>query len=193
MEKTHKPFAITAKTLGIPRKLYTPLLLVNAEHKKGTLTAAYVNAMWDTGSEFCLMSRKLADRLGFKFDRDIKSIGLTGETIAHYGRAHVALVNNGEMIKVWAAIIDDDLHDEYSFIIGMNLISMGTLAITTLALQTTLSFKIPSSGNIDFVEEAQGTDATAKYLPLSSTTEDERIYQGPEVLELILPDSMKNE
>ena len=72
----YRPFAITARTAGCPRKLVTPLVVMNLDPASG-LVAATVNASWDTGSEPCLMSRNLAAILGIRYEKENICHGLT--------------------------------------------------------------------------------------------------------------------
>lgn len=185
-DRKYKPFAVTARTEGKPRKLYTRILLVNVEPKNGRMHGAYVNAMWDTGAECCVMTSRLAKELGFNFKQEIPSKGIQEEIKTKYGYAHVALVSNGEMIDTITSVVDADW-GEYSFIIGMDLICKGTLAITTTPLDTMLSFVVPSIGKIDFVKIFEKRNIKGKYLPLSSEKEDIVVYHGHEILDLILP------
>ncbi len=70
MARQYKPFSITARAFGHPRKLYTPVTVINLE-AAGGIAAATVNGMWDTGAEVCLISRDLAARLGCRFSKSI--------------------------------------------------------------------------------------------------------------------------
>lgn len=181
-----KPFAITAKTLGCPRFLYTRILVVNfASYDK--LTAAYVNALWDTGAECSLMTRELAVRLGFDFRTEILSKGVAGSANAAYGYVSVALVSNGDTVETITAIVDSLPRNEYSFILGMDFIRKGTLAISSSKLSTTLSFTIPTSEHLDFVKTLAGDNVPGSYIPLSSGVEDREVYRGTAVLDLIIP------
>lgn len=186
-EKSYKPFAITARTDGKPRKLYTKILLVNIEPQNGRMHGSYVNAMWDTGADTCVMTSKLAKELGFEFKHEIVTKGASEEIVAKYGLAHVALVSNGEMVDTIAGVVDADW-GEYSFIIGMDFISKGTLAISSSPIDTTLSFTIPSPGRIDFVRILEKRNIKGKYLPLSSEKEYIKVYHGKEILDFIIPD-----
>lgn len=182
----YKPFAITAKTLGHPRKLYTPISIINLENRD-KLAGITVNAMWDTGAETCVMSRRVATLLGFNFDKTIVSKGLTGECLASYGYVCVSIVNNGDCIDTIAGIVDETSPTgEYSFIIGMDFIRKGALAISTTQFETTLSFRIPVGEPIDFVSD-QGKEAVAEYLPLSSTKEEIKPIYGIDVVKLFAP------
>lgn len=187
----YRPFAITARCLGKPRKLYTQVLLVNLGAPR--MKASYVNAMWDTGAEYSMMSKKLAERLGFEFEDKVKVQGILDGVYADYGPASVALVSNGDMVDITVVVVEESQFPEYSLILGMDFISKGTLAISTMNFETVLSFRIPSKGHIDFAKEDQEEGYTVKYLPLSSSKENDTVYQGRDVIELIMPDKMKNE
>lgn len=187
MTRSYKPFAITAKTLGSPRLLYTRILVVNLA-SEDKLTAAYVNALWDTGAQCSLMTRDLARRLGFDFEKEIPGIGIGGITTAAYGYAYVALVSNGDTVDTMAAVVDSLPGKHCSFILGMDFISKGSLAISSSRLETTLSFTIPAGQPIDFVKDLESEGIATKYIPLSSGKEDTRVYSGHEVLGLILPE-----
>lgn len=186
-EKQYKPFAITARTDGKPKKLYTKMLLVNMEPQNGKMHGSYVNAMWDTGAEYCVMTTKLAEKLGFEFKHEITAKGINGEIVTKTGFAYVALVSNGQLIETRASIVNEEW-GEYSFIIGMDFISKGTLAISSTPIDTTLSFTIPSPGRIDFVKILEKRNIKGKYIPLSSDLERIDVLTGVEILDKIIPD-----
>lgn len=73
----YKPFSITARTLGHPRKLFTPITVVNLD-PPGELAAVTINAMWDTGAEFCLISRDIVARLNLNFKKSVDAVGIGG-------------------------------------------------------------------------------------------------------------------
>ena len=185
--KVYKPFAITATALGHPKKLHTPIVVVNIT-KGNELIAAKVNAMWDTGAEICLMSKELADRLCIDYNTPLPGSGLFGKGETVVGIAYVALLSNGDMIDTYAAVVDSTSPTgEYSFIIGMDFIRKGTLAISSSKIDTTLSFTIPSSEPIDFTKLKDIADGSVAHLPLSSEHEDIRPMFGKNALELLIP------
>ena len=186
-DKIVKPFAITATALGHPRKLHTPLTVVNITNGN-ELIAARFNAMWDTGAEICIMSRELADRLCIDYKAPLPGQGLFGEGVAMAGIAYVALVSNGDIVDTYAAVVDSvSPTGEYSFIIGMDFIRKGTLAISSSKVDTTLSFTIPSPEPIDFTKLREIAEGSKAYLPLSSEREDIRPVFGRNALELLRP------
>lgn len=185
MEVADKQFAITAHCLGHPRKLFTPITILNLG-PTGLPKAAKVNAMWDTGAETCLMTLALANKLGYTFDRIIPAHGLTGSANTPIGYVYVSLVGGGEVISVMTAIINETSPDrDYSFIIGLDLIRRGTLAITSTAIDTTLSFVVPASQTIDFLKLSNIPTDRQRYLPLSTGHENADVIVGDDALALL--------
>lgn len=186
MEKSKSqisPFAITARCLGHPKKLHTPIVVANFQAEDDGIIAARVNAMWDTGADVCLISRSLASLLGIDFRKIIRAESVTGPVSSAIGYTHISLVSNGDVIPVLTEIVEEaSPTGDYSFIIGMDLISRGTLAVTSSKLDTTLSFIIPATVPIDFTEATQGNKA---YIPLSSVKEIIRPAHGKDAIELI--------
>ena len=183
-QKDYKPFAITAKTLGFPRMLYTKILVVNLS-SADKIAAAYVNAMWDTGAQCCLMSRALASRLGFVFKPQIPSKGVSGEEMASYGTAYIAIASNGGLMHTTAAVVDKLPCPDYSFIIGLDFIQNGTLAISYTDFETILSFTAPPIKPIDLLNSPETDGRLKTYINLSGDKEDDCVYRGMEVIDLI--------
>lgn len=186
-ERKYKPFAITATALGHPGKLYTPITVVNISDG-GELVAATVNAMWDTGADVCLISRRLAEALLIDFTKTIPAEGVLGRDKVAIGITRVALLSNGETIDTYAAIVDSvSPNNLYSFVIGMDFIRKGALAISSTSLTTTLSFTIPSPEPVDFTALCDLVEGNTKNLPLSKGEDVIRPVFGASVLELISP------
>lgn len=186
-QREHKPFAITARTLGMVERPFTRILLVNlnSPHK---ISASYANALWDTGAATSVMSAKLAALLGFDFrgEREYRSIGSSIRKAA-LGYAYVSLVSNGDVVETLTAIVDEDVGEDYSFIIGMDFIRKGSFALTCTKFETTLSFTIPAAPAVDFAKllEGAGIDSDEARLGLT-VPEPLRVYYGREALGLIL-------
>ena len=178
--KPYKPFAINASRKGETFKLYTKVNIVNKNAKDGIIYAAEANAMWDTGCYDCIMTKELADKLHCQFSGTIIGRGITGFKEMPLGRTKVALVHNGDLIDTSVAVSDEKLDDEYSFIIGLDFILKGSLAITGGKDNVTLSFTIPPTKEVNFAFERDGMDVTRKLMPLSTDEENIRIYKGEE-------------
>lgn len=165
---TSLPFAVTAKTPGFPRKLYTPIMVANLRAP----AVAYVNAMWDTGADCCYMTPSLAKHLCIDFEDTVSAEGVTGRDEMKVGDAYVSLIAGGGIETVAVAVASSNFgRGDFSFIVGMDFIRKGSLAITHADFQTMLSFRIPSSRPIDFTSDLD-FDAAKGMLPLSHGKED---------------------
>lgn len=149
--------------------------------------ATRVNAMWDTGAEMCLMSSRLASRLGIKFEKSCNAAGFTGRASVPVGYAYVSIIANGDIVDVLTGIVEETSPSgDYSFVIGLNLISKGALAISSTPLDTTLSFTIPTPEPVDFTVLENVEDRFKGFLPLSRRMEEPPVVYGAEALGLIV-------
>lgn len=178
------PFAITATTIGRPKYLYTKILVVNFDCEE-KVAASYANALWDTGAATSVMTRELAERLGFRFDKESLSRGISGEEMSKYGYAYVSLVANGGVIDTLTGIVERLPRNDYSFIIGMDVIGRGNFAISSDGLTTTLSFTIPGTTTVDFTKTAEEEGKIPAYPELNPGAVDRKIFRGLEALRMI--------
>lgn len=183
------PFAITAKCSGMPEKLYTKILVANRIIDNSEMRAKYVNALWDTGAVRSSLTPDLADELGIKYEGHIYASGIGGKVKGSLGVARIALVSNGGLVETIAGIVPRSRKTKYSFVIGMDIISKGSLAITTTFEGTVLSFYAPAEMPIDFTKILDDSKYKKEILPLSSGYEWDynKIYKGEEVIRLIKP------
>lgn len=173
-------FALTARSTGEPSKLYTPLVILNLEK----VIAAEAHAMWDTGAEVCVISKKLADALQFDVAPGPAACGLTGYAETSVCYAYVSFVAGGGIVTVKCAVVDGLVGGvDYSIILGLNLIRRGTLAITGGNAGITLSFKMPATDVIDFTANA-GT-MPVSVVPLSNGGENLTLYTGIEAVKIM--------
>ncbi|MBD5275138.1 MAG: hypothetical protein HDS37_03430 [Bacteroides sp.] len=178
------PFAITATTIGKPKYLYTKILLVNLDCDD-KIAAAYVNALWDTGAATSVMTRDLAERLGFRFSVEVLSRGVTGNEMSKFGYAYVSLVSNGGILETRTGIVDRLPRDDYSFIIGMDIIGKGNFAISSDGLTTTLSFTVPGTSTVDFTKTASEEGKLSDHQELNPGPEDRKVFRGLEAMRMI--------
>lgn len=178
------PFAITATTIGRPKYLYTKIIVVNLDCED-KIAATYANALWDTGAATSVMTRDLAERLGFRFEAEAPSRGITGEEMSKYGYAYVSLISNGGIIEALTGVVERLPRKEYSFIIGMDIMARGNFAISSDGLTTTLSFTIPGTSTIDFTKSADDEGKISAFPELNPGPEDRKIFRGLEALRMI--------
>lgn len=173
-------FALTARSTGEPSKLYTPLVILNLEK----VIAAEAHAMWNTGAEVCVISKKLADALQFDVAPGPAACGLTGYAETSVCYAYVSFVAGGGIVTVKCAVVDGLVGGvDYSIILGLNLIRRGTLAITGGNAGITLSFKMPATDVIDFTASPDAIPASI--VPLSRGGERLKIYTGLDAVKIM--------
>lgn len=105
------------------------------------------SAIWDTGSECSLISRKTANELGLKVIGQIEAHHSGGRSIANLYLVNILLPNKIEYQGL--RVMDGDF-DDTDILLGMDIISQCDLAITHPNGVTKLSIQIPTVEDIDF-------------------------------------------
>lgn len=173
-------FALTAHSSGEPSKLYTPITLMNLK----SVIAAEAHAMWDTGAEVCIISRRLAEALQLEMAPGPSARGLTGSANTSVCYAYVSLVAGGGIVTVKCAVVDGHVGGiDYSVILGLNLIRRGSLAITGGDSGITLSFTMPATDIIDFTTTMEAIPTSN--VPLSKGGECLKIYTGLDAIKIM--------
>ena len=176
----HSCFALTAHSSGEPSKLYTPITIMNIK----SVIAAEAHAMWDTGAEVCIISRRLADALQLEMAPGTSARGLTGSADTSACYAYVSVVAGGGIVTVKCAVVVCHVGGvDYSVILGLNLIRRGTLAITGGDSGITLSFTMPATDVIDFTASPDAIPASI--VPLSRGGERLKIYTGLDAVKIM--------
>ncbi len=111
-------------------------------------------AVWDTGATGTVITKSVAESLG------LKPIGVTevfhaqGKSLTNEYLVNVALPNG---VVIGGVRVTEGVLAECEVLIGMDVIGMGDFAVTNSNANggTTLSFCIPSAGEIDFVPRAR--------------------------------------
>lgn len=110
-------------------------------------------ALWDTGATHCVVTKQTAQAL------DLRPISIA--QVTHAGgvsQANVYLVNfylpNNLVIPGVRVTECTDTAGHFGAIIGMNVITLGDFSITNPSGLTTVSFRVPSIKEIDYVAEA---------------------------------------
>lgn len=108
------------------------------------------NGLWDSGATNSVITKKVIDKLGLKPTGVCESFHVGGKTIVNTYLVNILLPNNVGLhsIKVTEGI----LHGT-DVLIGMDVITKGDFSITNCNGKTCLTFQIPSTHTIDFVQE----------------------------------------
>ena len=109
------------------------------------------NAIWDTGATNSVISQAVVDACG------LLPTGMA--TVHHAGgssQAETYLVNIGlpQMVVFnGVRVTKAELAGGADMLIGMNIINQGDFAVTNRDGKTKFTFRVPSTGDIDFVAE----------------------------------------
>ena len=121
-------------------------------------------AIWDTGATHSAITKKVAD------DLDLKPTGIaevrygSGKSSTNTYLVNLSLPNKvmvGQVRVTEVQLVPDPNISEDTqpqLLIGMDIIGMGDFAVTNANGKTTLSFRVPSIKEIDFIPEAHETN-----------------------------------
>lgn len=147
--------AFTLRDDNLLRALMTPCWISKAYNPQeiDKPQIRQYDALWDTGATGTVISKRVAQELG------IKPVGMRQVFTASSGNTgiltneyliNVHLPNNVGIAFVRAT---EGTLNGFDVLVGMDIISKGDLAITHKDGKTAFSFQMPSTHDIDFVEE----------------------------------------
>lgn len=139
--------AITFKSNGgLMRVLHTPVYIAtpNGPNKE-------FRGIWDTGASATVITQKVVD------DLNLKPIGITKVNTASERdfQTYQFLIDiylKQDLVIKDVMVTLGKLTDDFHCLIGMDIISLGDFSITNFNQRTIMSFRVPSSHEIDFVE-----------------------------------------
>lgn len=124
-------------------------------------------AIWDTGATHSAITKRVADELGLKPTGVVEVRYGNGKALTNTYLVNIAPPNRvmvGQVRVTEAQLIpDDNVSDDKQpqLLIGMDIIGMGDFAVTNVNEKTTLSFRVPSVKEIDFIPEAESHNIDA--------------------------------
>lgn len=105
-------------------------------------------SLWDTGASSSMISKTAVETLGLVPIGKSEIAGVNdGVELKSTYLIHVGLPSGDVVTNVLASEFDGE---DYDFIIGMDIIQIGDLAVTNEKETTTFSYRIPSKTEIDF-------------------------------------------
>jgi hypothetical protein len=117
-------------------------------------------AIWDTGATHSAITNAVADDLGLKPTGIAEVRHAKGKSSTNTYLVNISLPNKVMMgqVRVTEVELIPDAHvsdeNQPQVLIGMDIIGMGDFAVTNLNGRTVLSFRTPSSREIDFIPES---------------------------------------
>ena len=111
--------------------------------------------IWDTGATNSAITKDVIERLGLKPIRLAKIYHAGGKALVNVYLINLILEDDVMIMDVEvteAELINDHIsdHEQFHVLIGMDIIGTGDMAITNFHQKTTLTFRTPSVGELDF-------------------------------------------
>jgi predicted aspartyl protease len=120
------------------------------QDKTANQKATKFKALWDTGAMGSVISTNVVDMLKLKPIGKIRVFHANGESIVYTYLINISLQND---IDFSSLLVTEGLLSGTDVLIGMDIISKGDFAVTSSDGYTKMSFQIPSTHDIDFVQE----------------------------------------
>ena len=110
-------------------------------------------AIWDTGATNSVITQAVVDACGLVATGMTKVFHVDGSSQVETYLVNLRLPNNVPYRGV--NVTKGDLPDDAEILIGMNIINTGDFAVTNFDGITKFSFRVPSVGHLDFVEDSK--------------------------------------
>jgi len=138
--------AFTTKFTGISRVLTTVIGVI----KSGETNLIQVNSIWDTGASGSVITKAVAAQLGLAPTGMAQVSTANGMALQNTYTIDIMLPNRLVVQKIVATEVDS-LAGGCGALIGMDIINLGDFSVTNHKGVTCMSFRIPSSHEIDYV------------------------------------------
>ncbi len=131
---------------------------------KSSGKAMSIKALWDTGASRTCISREVVSALDLIATGKCTNHTAGGDSCSNTYLVDIVLPNKVTIpqIQVSEALIGGNGFDA---LIGMDIILIGDFSVTNLNRKTTLSFRIPSQKEIDYVPATNVTNKIGKHGP----------------------------
>jgi len=129
-------------------RIETPLKVLNL-FKNSEMV---VNAVWDTGATFSSVSTRVVQALGLEQDSKSMNIGFAG-AVESSSSICFAFPGNGRYAALVEASWLPDVKGVPDFIIGLDIILMGEMALRSHGEKTELTFTFDTSKFVDYLAD----------------------------------------
>lgn len=140
--------SLTAKASIIANSIITPIKV----QIPNTNQSLDLTGLWDTGATGSAITKRAADSLGL-IPTGQKNVQTAGGNFVQNTYMVSSLLPNGVVIDgIEATEIDGIVGDDSDALIGMDVITLGDFSITNFKGCTCMSFRLPSSIEIDYTK-----------------------------------------
>ncbi|MDR1526281.1 MAG: retroviral-like aspartic protease family protein [Dysgonamonadaceae bacterium] len=147
----NNPKALTCDYKGLATMLATrcSISAYNPVNQNSVQPAKF-NALWDTGAMATMISTNVVNLLGLKPIGKARVFHANGESMVYTYLINILLQNE---IEFHSLLVTEGQLSDTDVLIGMDIISEGDFAVTSSDGDTKMSFQVPSTHEIDFVQE----------------------------------------
>lgn len=114
--------------------------------EKITKTFKTDNAVWDTGANETMITKKIVKELGLKPFDQVQVSGFHGIETTNVYLIHIGLPTGDAVVDIEAMECQGE---DYDVIIGMDVISQGDFAFTNANDESVFSFRLPAKEHIE--------------------------------------------
>ena len=111
------------------------------------------SAIWDTGATGSVITQAVVDACGLVATGMTEVRHVNGSSLVETYLVNIVLPNSVGYSGI--RVTKGDLSGGVDIIVGMNIITTGDFTVTNVNGITKFSFRVPSVGHIDFVEESK--------------------------------------
>jgi hypothetical protein len=140
---------LTLKFVGKSPILHTPIAIAIPSIPPSPLPSHQIRCIWDTGCSVTTITQNVVDSLGLK-QTGISYVNTASETNKKTKTFEVDLFINAELIFRNLTVNLGVIFSGIDCLLGMDIIGTGDLSVTSLNGNTCMSFRHPSSHEIDF-------------------------------------------
>lgn len=153
--------AFTLRAGGRPPAIVTPVRVISIpQTSTGDLLETEVNGLWDTGASRSVVSSRVVAALNLQPVGRMRIAGVNGSAIQQRFIVGMRLSDRVGIQRL--DVTEGVLSDHFDMLIGMDVISIGDLALTAdeETGETVFSFQVPSVGPaIDFGRQIEDYNA----------------------------------
>lgn len=125
--------------------------------------------LWDTGAQNSAITKKAAVALGLTVLRKATVRGVHGVNVVNVYSIEIILNNPNITVKCLVTECDELSNDgSVDLLLGMNVISKGDFVISNFSGKTTMTFRVPSLRDTDFVAEIADYNKIARIHEIES-------------------------
>lgn len=142
------PISLTVRWNGLVNVLQTDCIITNP-YSPTPLAGLKCLAIWDTGASASVISQRVIDALALPAFGIVTVRAAGGE---HRTTQHVVGIALPNGLHFSPTPVTRGMFEGFDVLIGMDILSRGSFAVTNMGGKTIMLFSCPSHGFIDFVQ-----------------------------------------